>query len=201
MNIEEIFENLCSEAKNERMRKTLRAIHDVCSEQHERGSKDLSVATIARLGEGKGVPQAQSIRNKSGEIYRALINSWQDAYPKPLKPKISTSLEWVERIEDPAIKYLIYDLVSEKKSLASELQLCKSATKLNIDMRQLESYELQKLPTLIDSEREAVVQAIDDSFLARKGLKRTSRGAIVDSSDKVIFKNGFVSAIEKLISI
>ena len=201
MNIEELFEKLCSETKNDRVRATLTAINAVCQEQHDRGSRDFSVATISRLGEGRGVPKAQSIHNKTGEIYRALIRAWQSANPMPKKPKTGSSLDWIERIEDPALKWLVYDLASTNKALSSELQLCKSVKKLNIDLRGDQSFSAEK-PELMEVERQALVAAIDSKFLERRGWQRTGRGAIVDkATGEVIFKNGFVSAVEKVTSV
>lgn len=200
MNIQETFEKLCSEAKNERVKKTLEDIQDVCREQQSRGSKDFSVATIARLGENRGVPKAQSIRNKTGEMYRVLIKAWQDQNPKRLVPRTSSPLDWIERIDDPVIKYLVYDLASANKHLKAELQLCKSVTKLNIDMRQTSGSNDSPVAMLLESERDALYQAIDDAFLSKQGFARTSRGSIIDSKGRTVFKNGFVSGIQKLLS-
>ncbi|ASI89634.1 gamma-mobile-trio protein GmtX [Vibrio mediterranei] len=201
MNINGLFEKLCSEAKNDRVRATLNAINTVCQEQHDRGSKDFSVATISRLGEGRGVPKSQSIHNKTGEIYRALISAWQNANPITKKPKTPASLDWVENIEDLALKWLVYDLVSANKALSSELQLCKSVKNLKIDLRGEQSSSTEKRE-LLDVERKALTGSIDHKFLERRGWKRTERGAIIDTANgEVIFKNGFASGIEKLTSI
>lgn len=201
MNINELFEKLCSEAKNDRVRVTLNAINTICHEQHERGSKDFSVATISRLGEGRGVPKAQSIHNKTGEIYRALIRAWQNANPVAKKPKTPASLDWVENIEDLALKWLVYDLVAANKALFSELQICKSVKNLNIDLREGQSSSIEN-QELLNVEREALTGAIDNKFLDRRGWQRTERGAIIDTATgEVIFKNGFASGIEKLTSI
>jgi len=200
MNIEKIFEKLCAEVRNERVKNTLIAINVICREQHERGSKDFSVTTISRLGQGKGVPKAQSIHNKTGETYRTLISAWQDANRTPKKQKTPTSLDWIERIDDPVLKWLVYDLVSTNKSLASELQLCKSVKNLNVDLRG-EKFSPAAKPDLLDSERNALIAAIDDKFLERNGWEKTDRGAIKDAKGTVIFRNGFVSAVEKVTSI
>ena len=61
-----------------KVQQTLDAIYQICLEQQERGIYDFSVATISRLGHQRGVPKAQSIRNKSGEKYRALISLFAD---------------------------------------------------------------------------------------------------------------------------
>ncbi len=203
--IEDVFKKLCAEATNDRIKSSLIAIHAVCEEQYDRGSKDFSISMIARLGESRGVPKAQSIRNKTGERYRVLINAWQDAHSEPSVPKKLDSLSWIERIDDPTIKYLVYDLVSTNKSLSSELQLCKSVTKLTIDMRanstSLEKVKSNKSESLIDSEVEALKCAIDDTFLERMGWEKTFRGAILDQNGTCVFKNGFVSGINKVTSL
>lgn len=202
--IEEVFNKLCAEATNDRIKSSLIAIHAICQEQHERGSKDFSIAMISRLGDSRGVPKAQSIRNKTGERYRTLINAWQETHSEPKVVKTSSSLSWVERIEDPTIRYLVYDLVSTNKNLTSELQLCKSVTKLNIDMRvnsnSVETFKLPKSQSLIESEVEALKCAIDNEFLERMGWEKTLRGAIVDHNGQGVFKNGFVSGIKKITS-
>lgn len=48
-------------------------------EQQERGIQDFSVSTISNLGFNRGVPKAQSIRNRTGEKYRALIQCFADS--------------------------------------------------------------------------------------------------------------------------
>ena len=68
----------------ERTHATLDAIYEVCQAQVTRGISDFSISTIARLGERRGVPKAQSIRNATGAHYRALIESFAAAHP----PKI-----------------------------------------------------------------------------------------------------------------
>lgn len=63
------------------------AIYDICMEQQERGIYDFSISTIAKLGCKRRVPQAQSIRNKTGEKYRALIQAFADSTSSKKKLK------------------------------------------------------------------------------------------------------------------
>ena len=65
----ELLEKL-KETASPKGSKTLDAIYEICIEQEQRGLGDFSVATIARLGHKRGIPKAQSLRNKSGESYR-----------------------------------------------------------------------------------------------------------------------------------
>ena len=61
-----------------KIQQSLDAIYEICTEQQERGIHDFSISTIAKLGNNRGVPKAQSIRNKTGEKYRALIQCFAD---------------------------------------------------------------------------------------------------------------------------
>lgn len=77
MNPEELLEKL-KQGASAKVKETLDAVYEVCKEQQERGINDFSIATIAKLGSKRGVPKAQSIRNKSGEKYKALIVAFAD---------------------------------------------------------------------------------------------------------------------------
>ena len=61
-----------------RKQKTLDLIHEVCKEQYERGSRDFSVATIARIAEDRGGPGKGTIHNKTGDDYKGLIKAWAE---------------------------------------------------------------------------------------------------------------------------
>ena len=73
----EVYEAILGQLKSARSRKSLEALHTVCQEHHGAGAVDFRIATIAKLGASRGVPSPQTIRNKSGEHYRALIDAWQ----------------------------------------------------------------------------------------------------------------------------
>ncbi len=62
---EEVLSQLKKKASS-RVQSSLEAVFTICKEQQERGLNDFSYSTIARLGKGRGVPAAQSIRNKTG---------------------------------------------------------------------------------------------------------------------------------------
>jgi len=79
MHSEEILNKL-KEKASPKVCLTLESIFEICLEQEKRGLDDFSVATIARLGHKRGVPKAQSLRNKSGEIYRALLSSFEEKH-------------------------------------------------------------------------------------------------------------------------
>ena len=92
-----------------KVEQTLQAIYEVCFEQKQRDLSDFSFSTIARLGEGRGVPKAQSIRNKTGEPYQALIKCFEDNVDekKPKNKVYRGKLDWIDEIEDVRLKILV----------------------------------------------------------------------------------------------
>jgi hypothetical protein len=77
LNPTEVLEQLKAGAKSLRTQRSLEIVHQVCREQYERGSPDFSYGTIGKLSGEIGGPQAQPIRNKTGEVYRRLIDIWR----------------------------------------------------------------------------------------------------------------------------
>ncbi len=72
------------------------------------------MATIARLGHKRGVPKAQSLRNKTGESYRALLHSFEEHH-RGDKPRMETRTkdDWIEEIQNPKHRLLARVQASE----------------------------------------------------------------------------------------
>lgn len=205
---------LCEKLKQDttsRTAKSIDIIHTVCTEQAERGASDFSIATIGRLSEVAHGPKTQAIRNKTGEKYRALIESWAK-FKKPLKVisnKVHEKDAWVNDIADPRIKWLVRDLLAEKSRLVGQLQLAKEQTNIHIDMRpaaangNMTDSSQQALPQydLFLSEQAALSHAINPAELNKKGWKADERGKIKDEDGNLIFKAGFITAIEKILLV
>ena len=116
MNSEELLNRL-KHGSSLKIQQSLDAIYEICVEQQERGIHDFSVSTIAKLGFNRGVPKAQSIRNKTGEKYRAIIQSFVDVssqMPKLRKPSQSDST-WIDEIQNPKHQLLVRIMASELK--------------------------------------------------------------------------------------
>jgi hypothetical protein len=206
----ELCENLKKNATS-RAGKSIDIIHQVCAEQAERGSNDFTIATIGRLSKEAHGPGAQAIRNKTGEKYQALIQSWAE-FKKPLKVisnKIKEEDAWVEDIDDPRIKWLVMDVITNNSKLIGQLQLAKEQANIHIDLRPRENNDIAEgslqpslaKPDLSEAEVKALKHAIDPERL--KECRRTvdERGRLKDKEGKTIFKAGFVSAIEKILSL
>lgn len=90
----------CS-AKKQR---TLDAVYKVCNELLSSREKDFSFSRIARAGANSGVPNAQSMRNSSGQAYRVLILAFKEA-AGPAHQEREPS-DWIDSIKDGKAKFL-----------------------------------------------------------------------------------------------
>ncbi|ABI73321.1 gamma-mobile-trio protein GmtX [Shewanella frigidimarina] len=194
-----------------KMAKTIDLIHQICTEQSERGSCDFTIATIGRLSEAVNGPKAQAIRNKTGEKYRALIQSWAE-FKKPLKvisSKVKEQNAWVGDIDDARIKWLVMDLIAQNSKLTGQLQLAKELSNINIDLRpsannnamESSSHPSLTKSNLLPTEVEALSHSINPDTFEKNGWTPDKQGRVKDSEGNTIFKAGFVDAIEKTLSL
>ncbi|MCK7550136.1 hypothetical protein SAMN04487869_111139 [Marinobacter sp. DSM 26671] len=203
----EVYEAVLSQLKSARSRKSLEALHEVCQEHHSSGAVDFRIATIAKLGANRGVPSTQTIRNKTGEPYRAVIDAWRvlgDEKKKEVKGRITPSgkYDWVNELGNATHRYLVLDLIAQVRHLKAENKGFASIKKLEIDCRSgSEAAVESQLPNFLSHELDALKEAISDEFLMRQGWVRGERGSIKDQNGKVIFRNGFVDVIEKVLSL
>jgi hypothetical protein len=175
---------------------TLNSIYEICIEQKERGLEDFSIATIAKLGHKRGVPQAQSIRNKSGEPYRALLKAFSDAAPKKVKLEIPKKDEdWIDEIENPKHKLLTRIMASKLKTANQKLREILPPN-LRIDV-----YDHKSQPEphckLNELERRALEYLTSENFQKKWKIKPTEYGEYEDERGEIIFKAGTLSAIKK----
>lgn len=190
---------------------SIELIHQVCTEQSERGSCDFTIATIGRLSKAVNGPGIQAIRNATGEKYQAIIKSWAE-YKKPLKvisSKVKEQNSWVGDIDDARIKWLVMDLIAQNSKLTGQLQLAKELSNINIDLRPVANNDkmessshpsLTKL-NLLPTEVEALSHSIDLKRFKVNGWTVDNRGRVKDRDGNTIFKAGFVDAIEKTLSV
>lgn len=193
-----------------RRKRSLEMVHSICKEQHERGSKDFSVATIGRLSQEAGGPSERTIRNKEGELYRSLIHAWVNhtngVTRKPTAEKESSIVdEILERISDPTIRALVGVIMAENRKLKGENSLLKRSTNLTLDMRnqtvlnpgkivEITSPSYNLLPVEIDALRHAV----SEDLLTEQGWTTDEQGRIKHKG-RPVFKAGFITAIKKVL--
>ena len=194
MRPESFLEKLKSESTHI-VQETLKAIFDVCQEQQGRGINDFSIATIAKLGHMRGVPKAQSIRNKSGEKYRALITFF--AEQKTNKVEVAKNEEdWIDEISNPKHKLLVRILSSELKMAKKQLEEV-IPPNLRIDVYDHKNASPDDDQKLNDQERRAFEYILSNAFQKKWGLSPNNFGEIVDQQNKPVFKVATVDALKK----
>lgn len=196
MNPKELLEKL-KKGASEKVQETLEAIYQTCLEQQERGIQDFSVATIAKLGHNRGVPKAQSIRNKSGEKYRALISFFSEVSlaKSPIKP-VKSDEDWIDEITNPKHKLLTRILSSELR--AAQKQLAEILPpKLRIDVYDHKTSAPTAESKLSEQERRALEYIISSQFQKKWNLNANEYGELLDVNEKPVFKVATIDAIKK----
>lgn len=183
-----VFEQL-KKTVSSRIQSSLDAIYQICIEQQERGLSEFSYSTIARLGKGRGVPAAQSIRNKTGEPYRTLIASFVKASGKSEKPNAPTSKSkryaWIDELKDPVVKLQANILYSQK--IAAE-KLVKEIAPIDqvIEIFDGDS-SASTTAKLTNLERDALEHLISSEFLRRQRLELGPNGSILTVDEQETF--------------
>ena len=191
MNPEEMLDTLKSRV-SARAQRSLDSIYEVCREQAERGEFDFSIATISRLGSKRGVPKAQSIRNKTGEHYQALIHSFVECYPGKDVHKPRRADSWIEEINDPKLRLLVSIQASE---LADARKMIREMVPPNLEIYVDDRKSPLGEHRLTESERHALEYLQSDEFMSEWGFSPGPRGEVVDGEDNRIFKPGTLDAI------
>ncbi|MGR5422433.1 gamma-mobile-trio protein GmtX [Vibrio sp. PNB22_4_1] len=183
-----------------RVQNSLEAVFTICKEQQERGLNDFSYSTIARLGKGRGVPAAQSIRNKTGESYRTLIASFNSGTKDQPRPVRNTSkgkmYAWIDELEDPVVKLqanILYAQKKEAERLLNEVvpinQVIEVFDNVDVSVASIKFTEL---------ERSALEYLISSEFLRRHQLELGKNGSIVSiETQKSFFHVATIDAIKK----
>jgi len=181
---------------SKRAEQSLDAIYYVCLNQLKNGETDFSYSTISRIGQDKGVPRAQSIRNKSGEKYQQLIAYFKkEAEVKNPKKLNRTDEDWVKKITDPTTKILVRQLIHENKRLKSDLnEIIPPKSLIEIRDHRSDEGHLEKLE---DFERRALESLLSDRILNKLSLSVDSMGAYRDINNKIVFPIGTETALKK----
>ncbi len=196
----------------------LRKLHEICSSEyarHSQGARNFSVANIARLAEKAGLFKARTIYTKQSKDYESLIKAWHEfngpkesALAEQKIVRQSTRYEFLKKIEDPAVRSVCQMAVVERDKLRAELNMLKGKTTVIVDMRPLAGEITPKASDvavgqmgaqLTDSERNALVAAIDPKALAQRRWRLGDVGEVFDERDRFVFLPGFATAITKIL--
>lgn len=194
MSPEELLIELNSDIKL-KVKQTLQVIYEVCSEQKRRGLSDFSFSTIARLGEGRGVPKAQSIRNKTGEPYRALIKCFEDNVDekKVKNKKYKGKLDWIEEITDVRLKILVSHQAAQ---LAEAKRTIKEFTPPDMVININDGLAIQT-ESFTPLERTALEHLVSDDFFEKWQFKKGIHGDVLNEQDERVFKIATLDALDK----
>lgn len=199
--LKDIFVKLQSQCIRSNSKHNLAVIRDVCIAQVEQGSNDFAVATIARLSAEKKGPKESSIRNKAGDKYRALIAAYKQRYSlkRNGKGNKKSPNDWVDRIEQPDLRWLVKDLLSEVTKLKGEINTLKSITTLNIDLS-VPCNESAKAG-LTASETQAIEDLLSTERLKSNKWKFDELGRLIDlETNLAISASRLKTALEKSIT-
>lgn len=199
MKPDELLEKL-KETATPRAGKTLDTIYEICREQEKRGLTDFSVATIARLGHKRGVPKAQSLRNKPGERYRALLRCFE-AQHRSHEPKKEDKREddWIEEIQNPKLRLLARIQASELAAANKKLRdFAPPGTRIDVRDYQNQSFDEER--ALNNLERRALEYLVSDEFLGKWSFSISEYGEIVDNTGTVVLRAATVDAVKKALT-
>ena len=220
VDINVILEDLKT-GKTSRTKDSLDKLNALLEARFNAGEKDYSIATIGRVSKGDGGVGTVSIRNKTGEHFRLLIDVWatkaKTTMKKPpvahsRKRNVPSDIELLKRLDDPAMRAVFGQIIAEKNKLRSENCILKQHANITFDMRptkavhaeQVNQDTVEVLPSLdgmlLPSDIEALEDAINEDKIAQRGWTVSKYGAVKDEHERPLFKNGFVLAIRKVLA-
>lgn len=214
---DEVLKALLAKGNRRDKEEKLRKLHELCALEygrHSHGARDLSLANMSKVAELQGLFKARTIYNSQSKDYSALITAWE-SYNGPKQSKQikeqaapASKHSFLKKIEDPAIRSLCQIALTERDKLKAELNLLKSKTEFVVDMRPLGAEiakgakniaVIETSAQLTDSERAALVAAIDPKTLAQKRWRLGETGEVVDERERFVFMPGFATAIAKIL--
>lgn len=201
----EVFLSLLKTAKHPVKKRNLNAIQEICLARHKAGSVSFKNVEIGRALEEAGVMVAKALNNHQSADYRTLIKAWQDFSAPAVASKARTSLDWMDRIEDPAIRSLVDGMRIEIADLRAKI------THLQIHQKPITIYKqqaakgevsiIEPVSTLTGIERETLARSLDSKRLRERGIQIGPRGELIhQETGEILFERGFINALEKLLS-
>lgn len=219
IDINVILEDLKSD-KSQRTKDSLDQLNTLLKARFNAGEKDYSIATIGRVSKVDGGVGTVSIRNKTGEHFRLLIDAWatkaNTTMKKPPVPQsrlhdIPSDTDLLKRLDDPALRAVFGQIIAEKNKLKAENHILKQNAEVVVDMRPNRVIHAEQVHQdvevstalsglLLPSDIEALEDAINENKMAQRGWVVSKYGAVKDEYERPLFKNGFVLAIQKVLA-
>jgi len=198
--IEQVYQALLADCTRDDTRKTLMVLKETLDEQVKRGSTVFQLPTLADLMIEKGSKGLSALKNTTGKRYRTLIGEYKKQYEKPLTVKKASSIDdWIDRIEQPDIKYLVKDMRAELRRLRGENDTLRNVKELDVDMRPQAAETpmlgansdnaspvraMTQIPVILTSQRETATELLDEGYLKKHNLRYDDKGALWYESGK-----------------
>jgi hypothetical protein len=214
---DEVLRAILATGKRSDKAEKLRKLNELCATEynrHSQGARDFTLANIARIAEIHGLFMAKSIYTNQSKDYAALVKAWE-AYNGPKQSALvrqqqpqSDKYEFLERIEDPAVRALCHMGLVERDRLKVELNLCKSMTEVTVDLRKLDAKSspsdsnvaiVEVGAQLTEKERKALTAAIDPKVLAKEGWQIGRAGCIETKNGRMVQLPGYATAIARIL--
>lgn len=135
---------------------------------------------------------------------------------KPLVPQsrqldTPSDMYLLKQLDDPAMRAVVGQIIAEKNKLKAENNVLKNNAEITIDMRPNQVIHEEQVHQevsvlsafnglLLPSDIEALEDAINKNKMAQRGWTVSKFGAVKDQQGCPLFKNGFVLAIQKILS-
>jgi hypothetical protein len=211
-----IFEDLKARVTT-RQARSITILNQVLKAHYDAGERNFSIAEIARLSAERGGPTTQTIRNKTGLVFRQLIEAWATqagaTMKGPINPlvksnKLPKDYDLLHKLPDPALRAVFGQIIAERNRFRNELNTLKAHSQLIVDKRPMQHFEqptensaVQILPALSlnDMEIEALKAAVSDDFFNTRDWIVSEAGQVKDESRREIYKHGYVRAIKKIL--
>lgn len=193
MTSEELLNKLKADA-SPRVKASLDAIYQVCNQIKKVGGDDFSISTVSKIGEKYGVPKAQSIRNKSGEVYRTLIKSYLEISQTKSQIKTTAKYSWIDEIPSLKHKSLAKMLVAE---LMEKERMIKEIIPPGLQIKVYDGIPVSKGIKLSDLEFKALTYLNSDEFLKKWNFTRGQHGDALDLNGVRIMPIATFDAIDK----
>lgn len=214
-----ILENL-KFGKSQRTQDSLDKLNILLETRFNAKEKDYSIATIGRASKANGGISEVSIRNKTGEHFRLLIEAWatkantsmkKPPAPHSRKNEIPTDIELLKKLDDAVMRVVFGQIIAERNKLKAENRILKQNTEVVVDMRPMQNISsdqahqgIQVLSALenllLPSDVDALKDAIDENKISQLGWTVSEYGAVKDEYERPLFKSGFVLAIQKILN-
>jgi hypothetical protein len=218
IDIDIILEDLKKD-KSQRTKDSLDQLNTLLQTRFNAGEKDYSIATIGRVSKDNGGVGTVSIRNKTGEHFRLLIDAWatkaNTTMKKPLVPQsklldVPSDMDLLKRLDDPALRAVFGQIIAEKNKLKAENRILKQNAEVIVDMRPNRVIHAEQVNQggevlstlaglLLPSEIEAFKDAVNEDKIVQRGWTISNHGAVKDENGRLLFKTGFIGAIKKIL--